>query len=62
MAIRCSESAVKSGPRSAPSPQKEPYPIRPRRWKTSCPFMMSSREITTWPESSLKSASGGAPV
>ena len=40
---------MKSGPRSAPSPQNEPQDMSPRRWNTSWPRMMRATGMTSCP-------------
>src|SRR5579885_1780458 len=61
--VRWRASAEKSGPRSAPSPQKEPQAIRPRRWNSSWPRRIWSSGITVSPVvADTKATFGGAPV
>src|SRR5579875_1087359 len=61
--VRCRASAVKSGPRSAPSPQKEPHVISPLMWNSFLPETISCVAITVFPEvADTKSTTGGAPA
>ena len=58
--MACRASAVKSGPRPAPSPNMEPWFIRPYLRKTIWPRVIAAAGTTISPVSETKSGIGGA--